>query len=155
MIFRVNGVDAKTGAERQIDIEADSEAKALAEAKSAGLFTTDVATVPEPQAPAGQSTQADWRTTAGPLLNLAILGGICAAVVFACSGLFSGSNSSNDSPSPSYAPSAPYRYDDTTDQQLKDLPSLSGFSDREKEHIISEAKKLEAALRELERQRGR
>jgi hypothetical protein len=46
------------------------------------------------------------------------------------------------------------QYDDATDRQLKDLPSLRGYSDREKEQIIGASKKLMNAVNELERRRG-
>jgi hypothetical protein len=46
------------------------------------------------------------------------------------------------------------QYDDTTDRKLKNMPSLQGYSDSEKEYIISNAKKLKYAVDGLKRQRG-
>ncbi len=46
-----------------------------------------------------------------------------------------------------------YRSDHRED--LKQLPSLRGFTEREKDHIITEAEKFDAAVKDLERRRGR
>jgi hypothetical protein len=43
---------------------------------------------------------------------------------------------------------------DTTDEHLRSLPSLRGYTDAEKDEIIQAAKRLDAATEELERRRG-
>ena len=78
-----------------------------------------------------------------------------------CSGVLT-SSSSCPSTAVSSLPSASswksltsgIQYDDATDQRWKDLPSLRGYSDGEKEEIISAAKKLTHATNQLERERG-
>jgi hypothetical protein len=48
MNYRITGADAKTGAERAIEIEAAAENTALASAKAAGIFPYRCEVVPEP-----------------------------------------------------------------------------------------------------------
>jgi hypothetical protein len=60
MNYRITGVDAKTGAERIIEMEAAAEATALASAKTAGIFPYRCDVLPDParpikSAPAGVS----------------------------------------------------------------------------------------------------
>jgi hypothetical protein len=50
-------------------------------------------------------------------------------------------------------PSSPQHLD-TTDEHLRTLPSLRGYTESEKDEIIKQAKKFEAVTSELERQRG-
>jgi hypothetical protein len=57
-------------------------------------------------------------------------------------------------PTTPYQYSDPYKYNDATDRHLKNLPSMRGFSDREKERIIEEAKKFQEKVDALERSRG-
>lgn len=45
-------------------------------------------------------------------------------------------------------------YSDPSEEELMDLPSLRGFSTREKREIIDEARKLDAAIKHLEHRRG-
>lgn len=81
--------------------------------------------------------------------------GFFAFTILICSGVFTSSSSSPSAPSSSSTSiSSGSHYDDATDSQLKDLPCLRGYSDREKEQIISASKKLTNAVNELERQRG-
>ena len=74
------------------------------------------------------------------------IGAVAIVILLICSGVFTAS--SNYSPT-SYTPSDPYKYNDATDRDLKNLPSMSGYSDAEKERIISEAKKFDAAIKTL------
>jgi len=90
---------------------------------------------------------------------LIVVGGIFLLTIVFCSGVLTSSSSSPTSVSPSSASSwesrtAGIQYDDATDRRCKDLPSLRGYSDREKEQIISAAKKLTNATNQLERERG-
>lgn len=185
MKYRITYVNAKTGAEGVIDVEANNEQSVLTLMKNRGLFTCKIDVIPEvisddppqlePDSYIAPSITPDYLKPHDPHFLLLTGGGLVIALV--CCGISScfsyiTSHNANYSPSSTsrseytspygYSSSStsrstdtsPYGYNDSTDSQLKNLPNMRGFSDPDKEKIISEAKKLEAALKETERKRG-
>jgi hypothetical protein len=86
------------------------------------------------------------------LMSIVIV--VCFVIAGIAGRSSSSSSSSSSSTSSPTSPTSRSQYDEAADRQLKDLPSLQGYSDREKEQIISASKKLTNAVNELERQRG-
>jgi hypothetical protein len=109
---------------------------------------------PQPLAPTAQAATQSRQISSEPnrevrplafsVVGIVVVSGFMLGLVIMLSG--GSSNSTHYSTSP-------YQYNDTTDRSLKPLPSLDRFTDAEKEHIISEAKKFDAAVRSLERRR--
>lgn len=145
--FIVAGPDARTGRARRITLEATDEAAALREARYRGIAATSVSAAFE------AAERIEEGETAKFMLTVA---GVCVAGValmtYVCGGF---SSATPPSPSPSTVEYNLHAYDDTTDRHLKNLPELSGLSDREKEVVIEGAKKLDAMVEDLERRRGR
>ena len=75
---------------------------------------------------------------------------VLASVLLSAFGLLPAEKSTG----PYIPPPENYRDRSVSDRELKDRPGLARFSERDKELIISEAKKFDAAVKELERKRG-
>lgn len=172
MQFSIVGADRKSGHERRTIVEADCEKDALAAAKAEGIFPYLVEVMPPPRIGLGNiqgefqpHPQGSESTPATPVavrseVDTTPNAGLLLLVVVAVLLMIWTLRDSNPVAGPMLNTPAPanpevlLRNDDSTDRHLKELPSMRGRSDSDKEHIISEAKRLNAALEELYRKRG-
>jgi len=158
MKYEIVGASAKTAADIRLHVEADSEMDAIRIANEHGVFPDKITRVVEPPpatplltSPAAEQVEGEQKRNDQAGMRV-LGGGIFLVLLLIWSGAFS-SNSDPSLPSPlHYSPS--YQYESAADRELKDLPSLRGFSESEKEQIISAAKDLDRAVKVLERKRG-
>jgi hypothetical protein len=161
MKYRVTVVDGIMGVIRHIDVEAESESDALRIAKEQGVQPYEVSRVlgPSPQIPPAQISQPRYETAAESKLieqtvSAVIVGGLALVLLWKCSNFFNSISNTSPTPSSNYNPPQSYHYDHSSDEKLRNLPSLRGYSNSEKDQIISEAKKFDAAVKALEQKRG-
>jgi hypothetical protein len=91
-------------------------------------------------------------TQEATLQSYGCIGVLILAILVCCGVVWQNADLSSTAPPEHFDP---FEYNDATDSSLKLLPSMRGYSDSDKETIIHEAKKLDAAVKELERQRKR
>jgi hypothetical protein len=133
MRFHVVGIDAVTGKCREQDVEALTEKGALSVAKLDGIYPTKIVLLKSALTIENQR----FTSTLTVLLCIVLIPVFLIGINFLADMDHEPSTEINTQDSPAYA------YDPSGDSHLINIPSMRGFKDLEKEHVISKSKQFD------------